>query len=36
LPSTGMPIADNFDINNYMKNLLKDRYKDIGKHEIIN
>ena len=29
LPSTGMPVADHFEINNYMKNLLKDRYKDI-------
>lgn len=36
LPSTGMPVADHFEINNYMKNLLKDRYKGIGKHEMIN
>lgn len=28
LPSTGMPIADNFEINNYMKNELKKRYKE--------
>ena len=29
LPSTGMPIADHFEINNYMKNVLKNRYKKL-------
>ena len=28
LPSTGMPIANQFEINNYMKNLLKNRYEE--------
>jgi hypothetical protein len=28
VPATGNPVADQFEINNYMKNVLKNRYKE--------
>jgi len=30
IPFTRQPVADQFVINCYMKDLLRDRYKDIG------